>query len=722
MSVFASLCQPLQQALIRKGWRKLHPIQELAFEPIASGKNVLLVAPTAGGKTEAAFLPLLNRFYSARAPGIKILYIAPLRALLNNIELRLTESRIAEAVYLEVFKWHGDVSRSRKLAAIQRYPDILLTTPESMDVILASNYVNQKHLFEPLQATIIDEAHYFAGIDRGGQLVSLLARLQETFGRDIQRVCLSATVGNPDAVLDWFSDPSRRPRVVVTAPEQKRERVSEIRYYRPADAEAEIDEIVTASQGKKNIIFVPSRKRAEQLSGHFHTRPTICHVHHGSIDKFWREQAEKDLAEARQAATVIATSTLELGIDVGDLDLIRQLGRFPNVSSYLQRIGRTGRRVPPQRCIAHVSDDEEFLINLAIISLAKEGYVEHNLLPRNFYHLLLQQLIVLILGNNGFQADKAWTALQHCSAFSEITQGEFGKLLVYWVQEDILRNVGGLLLLGGQIEKRYGHTNYLDVYALFDSPRVFEVWYGRQAVGSLDSIFVLQRPSDFAFILAGKWWRVKEVDYDDARVYVEPILERPSAPAWVARGGREVSYDIAQRIKRLLLEKDDPPCVDDPTLRQHLAHLRRNAEHEGLSDTPMRIVFLSANICEVVNYAGHSVNILLALLAKKLRNWNCAKVGFESFQLNFGPQVSQNSHQAVQDFFISILSDKYLGDMGQLTGLIAKSHEGEGAKWLGWLPSEFRYRFLVPYTFDLAAAKMWLEQVHAESNNFSNSD
>jgi ATP-dependent Lhr-like helicase len=361
MSVFHQLCTPLQEALIQREWKSLRHIQEIAFPEITAGKNVFLIAQTAGGKTEAAFLPTLNQFYGSLEDGVKILYVAPLRALLNNIEDRLISSGICDAVNLQIFKWHGDVGRSKKLTAAKKGTDILLTTPESLDVILCSPYIDKQKFFSPLQVAIIDEAHYFVGSDRGAQLVCLLNRLDLLLNRDIQRICLSATVGNPIEVLSWMCAPSKRQQAVINGVSGRIERTAELIYY-PSDDESQIANAVTSySYGKKSIIFEPSRKQAESRSKDFADSPSICYVHHSSVDKFWREEAEKQLLEAKSAATVIATCTLELGLDVGDLDLIQQEGDFPSVSSYVQRIGRTGRVHPPQRCYVHVTDEFDFL-------------------------------------------------------------------------------------------------------------------------------------------------------------------------------------------------------------------------------------------------------------------------------------------------------------------------------------------------------------------------
>lgn len=711
MSIFQQLCSPLQQTLVNHNWKSLRPIQELAFPEVNAGKNVLLLAPTAGGKTHAAFLPLLNHCHGWKEFGVKILYVAPLRALLNNIEDRLRSERLAEAIYLEIFKWHGDVTRSKKLAAAKRLPDILLTTPESLDVILCSPYVEKQKFFFPLDAVIIDEAHYFAGNDRGAQLASVLNRLELILNRDLQRVCLSATVGNPKEVLGWICTPSKRPQAIIKAPSETTERQVYLNFYEADDEDALREVIVRSSLGKKSIIFEPSRKAAEKRSKDFQGHVHVCHVHHSSVDKFWREKAEFDLAEARKAATVIATCTLELGLDVGDLDLIQQEGDFPSVSSYLQRIGRTGRRTPPQHCLAHVTDDFDFLKNLAIMSLADEGYVENNTLPRNFYQVLLQQLLMLALGNNGFPVEEARATLRHCGALADIADHEFDELLDFWVKQGALRTTEGLLLIGHEVEKCHSQTNYRDLYVIFDSPQTFEVWHGRDAIGTLDHIFVRSRPDKFVFILAGKWWQVEEIYFDEGRIHVKPFPDVPPPATWISPHGHEVSYHIAQKIKQILLSDNVPPYLEQTEPRQFLATLRRRGRAEGLTETAVQFQIRQNDSCDVVNYAGNRVNLLLSQLISRIKKWPCEDIGYASFRVKFGSEQVEHFEHAFADFLSQVMEDKLLEDKSLLAELTADYDDENSSKWSPWLPPKYRQRFLASQVFDVSSASIWLQSV-----------
>ena len=720
MSAFSQLCKPLQNCLINRGWKRLLLIQEDSFGPISEGNNVLLIAPTAGGKTEAAMLPLLNRLYLGQTRGVKLVYVAPLRALINNIENRFIETKLCSSVYFNVFKWHGDVTRSKKLMAARSLPDVLLTTPESLDVILGSPYIDKVRFFGPLESIIIDETHYFAGTDRGGQLVSVLSRLESRLNRDLQRVCLSATVGNASEVIEWMCYPSKRQKRVIQPENPKADRDVTLHFYDGTDSSASdkmTNAIVRASAkssvNKKSIIFEPSRKAAEQRSKDFRGNCCICHVHHGSVDKFLREKAEFDLARAKSAAIIISTCSLELGIDVGDLDLIQQEGDLPNVSSYVQRIGRTGRVKPPQKCIAYATDEFEFLKNLAIILLADEGYVENNRLNDHNYRLLLQQLLMMALSRNGVRIDEVQTLLHSCAALKGITDSEWKDLLKYWISNDIIRIYDDMALVGAKIEQRYASTNYRDLYVLFDSPSSYEVRFGRSAIGTLDSLFVQSGGREFVFILAGKWWQVVDIDYHEAVVFVKSIQYVPPPAQWISPRGHEVGYQVAQRIKAVLLEDNLYPHIlggEDAT--SFLLNLRRKVKFSGLESRPCQIVPLRAQRFEIITYAGDRTNILLAEAITDLKKWKTDEINYASFQLELDKQPSQKSKYEIRDVLAEINRDATFDRPSLIKAIVSKNDIRLASKWSEWLPPDYRCKAIKSDLFDIEATKAWLRLIH----------
>ncbi|HEV2843706.1 MAG TPA: DEAD/DEAH box helicase, partial [Thermoanaerobaculia bacterium] len=375
------------------GWRELRPLQERAIAPILAGEHALLVAPTAGGKTEAAVFPLFSRMLSEDWSRLSILYVCPLRALLNNLEARL-------AGYLRLLGrraalWHGDVGAGERRGIQREPPDLLLTTPESLEVMLTSRGIDHARLFRDLRAVVVDELHAFAGDDRGWHLVSLLERVGRVAGRDLQRVGLSATLGNPGQVLGWLAGSSRGPRSVVS-PDAGPAREADVRidYVGNLDNAAQV--LSQLHRGEKRLVFCDSRSRVEDLAFRLRSLGIATWVSHGSLGADERRRAEQAFAEGRDCV-IVATSTLELGIDVGDLDRVIQIEAPSTVSGFLQRLGRTGRRPGASRNLLFLTTHSETLLRAAaIVQLWREGYVEPVEPPALPFHIYAQQLLALV--------------------------------------------------------------------------------------------------------------------------------------------------------------------------------------------------------------------------------------------------------------------------------------------------------------------------------------
>ncbi|MBF0099246.1 MAG: DEAD/DEAH box helicase [Magnetococcales bacterium] len=341
MSPFERLHPAVQHHIINSlGWSSLRPLQDSAIEPILHGKHAILLAPTAGGKTEAALFPILSRMLAENWQTVSVLYICPIKALLNNLEQRL--DGFAKLVGRQTALWHGDIKDSLRQKIVQNPPDILLATPESIEVILVSRRVDHRQFFKNIRAVIVDEVHAFAGDDRGWHLLSLLERLSYLSGREIQRIGLSATVGNPDNLLQWLSGSAKTPGMVINPPATGTITPDiQVDYVGNLDNAAIV--ISRLHRGEKRLVFCDSRSQVEQLSVALRELGVATYISHSSLSMDERKQAETAFAQG-QNCVIVATSTLELGIDVGDLDRVIQIDAPFTVSSFLQRIGRTGRR------------------------------------------------------------------------------------------------------------------------------------------------------------------------------------------------------------------------------------------------------------------------------------------------------------------------------------------------------------------------------------------
>jgi len=314
------------------GWADLRPLQERAVAPVIGGADALLLAPTAGSKTEAAVFPLLSMFALEGWSGLSVLYVCPLRALLNNLEPRRTS--YAGWLGRRVALWHGDVPDSRRRAILRDPPDLLLTTPESLEAMLIESRVSQRTFFADLRAVVVDEVHAFTGDDRGWHLLAVLERLAAVAGRPLQRIGLSATVGNPGELLRWLqgSAAGSRPAVVVAPPPPGGSPTVEAGLDYVGSLHNAATVIAALHRGEKRLVFCDSRRRVEELAVALRERSVEVFLSHSSLSADERRRAEAAFVDARDCV-IVATSTLELGIDVGDLDRVIQIDAPRTVSS-----------------------------------------------------------------------------------------------------------------------------------------------------------------------------------------------------------------------------------------------------------------------------------------------------------------------------------------------------------------------------------------------------
>ncbi|NUN14836.1 MAG: DEAD/DEAH box helicase, partial [Myxococcales bacterium] len=373
MGAFERLHPHVRHAIVHDlGWKALRPVQEGTIDAVLDGCNAVVLAPTAGGKTEAAMFPVLSRILSEQQEGVAALYICPIRALLNNQEERLRG--LTRMVGLDVFKWHGDVGDGAKERFRKSPTQVLMTTPESLEVMLVSARTDCEVLFRGLGVVVIDEVHAFAGDDRGAHLMAIVERLVGVCGRDVQRVGLSATVGNPGVIGEWLRGSSGREFRLVDPPKAAVRRDLRVEYCE--DELGVASTIVAKARGKKSLVFVESRSKAEKVALALGGRGVDVFIHHSAVSRADRALAEERFTRGENTA-IVCTSTMELGIDVGDLDQVIQVGAPNSVASFLQRVGRTGRRANTVANATVVCQTaEELLQAVAVLFLAESGWVE----------------------------------------------------------------------------------------------------------------------------------------------------------------------------------------------------------------------------------------------------------------------------------------------------------------------------------------------------------
>lgn len=531
------------------GWTTLRPTQLDAIGPIHAGCHCLLLAPTAGGKTEAAIIPVLSRMLQAQWPGTSVLYVCPIKALLNNLEARL--SRYAGHVGRTVAVWHGDVSASRKKRVLAQPPDILLTTPESIEGMLISPRIERDAWFGRLRVVVIDELHAFAGDDRGWHLRALLSRLERYAPGPVQRLGLSATVRNPDALLAWMAPTGAR-RIVGTSS------VS-------ADADVVIDLVGSIDnaalvvsrlhRGRKRLVFCDARSVAERLGSCLHGLGVRTFVSHGSLSADERRRAETAFAEEKDCV-IVATSTLELGIDVGDLDHVLQIDAPSSVSSFLQRMGRTGRRAGSRRnCTFLALDDRGLLLAMAIVQLWREAWVEDVEPPPAPWGVVAQQALAIVLEQG--QIARADLAARLRVAFQEQTEADFQELLDHLMAKGFLVDTGpDVLIVGPTTETEFGRGHYRELLASFSGNPLLTGRHGSTEIGLIDPSGLAGSQERPIVLLAGRSWVVREIDWRRRVVWLEPSTA-PGRARWQG-AARDVSGAVAGAMRRVL-QADAPP-------------------------------------------------------------------------------------------------------------------------------------------------------------------
>lgn len=537
--------------------------------------------------------------------GLSVLYVSPIRALLNNQEERL--QRYFRLVGRNAACWHGDTTQGNKRSMMADPPDCLLTTPESLEVLLVSTKTDHRQFFQNVRTVIIDELHAFAGDDRGWHLLSVLARVQRLADRDIQRVGLSATVGNPDEMLKWLSSGSARSKQIVRPEPTVRSRPEvQLDFVGSLPNAAKV--ISLLHQGKKRLVFCDSRSRVEQLSMLLRQEGVDTFVSHSSLGLDERRSAEQAFAQ-RQNCVIVATSSLELGLDVGDLDRVIQIDAPPTVSSFLQRMGRTGRRPGAATNFLFLATTDEGLLRAAaFINLWQDGFVEPVAAPPKPYHILAQQLMALVLQEQGVGRNEWLEWVATVPGFAQMDRQVVSDLVDFMLSSGVLWSDNGLLSFAPEGEARYGRKNFMELLSVFTSPPLFRVLTGQKELGSVhESTFYKRDEGPPIIVLAGRSWKTKHLDWKRRIAHVEPAEERGRS-RWLGEG-QFLSYRVCQSIRSVLVKESEQPLWSQRATAQ-LKEIRN--EHPWASAGATFLVLHPSGKIRWWTFGGGVANTLLA--------------------------------------------------------------------------------------------------------------
>lgn len=614
--VFERFPDFIREYIYRHNWDTMRAVQIAAAETLFdTDHHLLLTSSTASGKTEAAFFPILADLWFQEAHSVGALYIAPLKSLINDQFERMQE--LLDESGIPVTHWHGDVAQSHKKKLLQTPRGILQITPESLESMLINRSNDLVRLFSDLRYVVVDEIHTLTGTDRGNQIICQLERLTRLIGHEPRRVGLSATVGDPVLAANWLRGNSPRPVDVPTFAETSiRWRLGMEHFYIQNLSETQLPADRKKSDGKpenvamldagyefmydcvkdrKALVFSNSREETEYLTATFRQiaakrgEPDVFLIHHGNLSASIREEAEMRMKSQENALVTCATVTMELGIDIGRLERVLQSESPHSVSSFLQRLGRSGRRgLPPEMMMVFREEDPlpntplpqlipwELIRAIAIVQLyIEERFIE----PPNLRHMPLSLLFHQTLSTLAADGELSPRALAErmlsLPPFAEVNKEDYRSLLLSMLEQDYLEMTEekGLIvgLRGEQMIKSF------KFYAVFKDSEDYTVRCGSDEIGTITT----PPPVGDRFALAGRVWEVEELDISHHLIYVKGV-EGKMEVSWPGDYG-EIHTKIQERMRRVLLEDTVYPYLK-PNARERLATARHLVRNTGMRE------------------------------------------------------------------------------------------------------------------------------------------
>lgn len=605
----------IREYIYRSGWEELREVQMQAAETLLeTGNNLLLSSGTASGKTEAAFFPIITDLmdHPPVRGGISVLYIAPLKSLINDQFLRL--DALLDEAGIPVWHWHGDVSASQKAKLLKNPEGILQITPESLESMLMRRSNDIPRLFGALRYVVIDEIHTLIASDRGNQILCQICRIERKAGVSVRRVGLSATIGNLKAAADWLGGGSMRATAApVPSPTKLHWRLGMEHFYiqnRELDqtndvqalgqtaAKASLDAgyefLYDAVKDKKSLVFSNSREETEYTTATLRQiaerrgDPDIFLIHHGNLSASLREDAEIKMKDEEIArAVACATVTMELGIDIGRLERVAQIGAPTTIAGFLQRLGRSGRRgAPPEMMMVFREENPlpnaplpelipwELLRAIAIVELYRgERFIEpprHRHLP---FSLLYHQTLSILASSGELQPKILADRVLSLPPFREVGREDYRALLISMLEhEDIERTDEGGLIIGLRGERIISGYRF---FAVFKDSDDYTVRCQSDEIGTITN----PPPVGDRFALAGRVWEVTDLDMPRRLVYVQKVKGKMEV-SWPGDSG-EIHTRLLEKMREILLGEEQYAYLL-PNAAARLATARRVARATGM--------------------------------------------------------------------------------------------------------------------------------------------
>lgn len=738
---FFLLDERIQRFLWSEGWEALRDAQEGAIPLIMDGKrDVIVAAATAAGKTEAAFLPALTHILRSESLGL-VVYVSPLKALINDQFGRL--ERLCEQLEVPVWPWHGDVSASVKTRFLNKRRGILLITPESLEALLCNRGTSVRAVFESLAYFVVDELHAFIGSERGKQLQSLMHRIETVIGRSVPRIGLSATLGDMALAAEYLR-PNGGDRVslvvsqadaavlrilvkgyeepVSVRPAAGRQGASEEDKHVHDEASNEAEEVspgliaahlFSGLRGSNNLVFPNSRREVERYT---HLLNGLCEreqvpnefwPHHGSLSKEIRAETEAALKTKERPATAICTNTLELGIDIGAVKSVAQIGPPPSVASLRQRLGRSGRRKGEPAILRGFCVEEalgpgislstmlrlDAVQMVAMISLLVEGWFEPPVTKGIHLSTLVQQMLSFIAQNGGATIGDLYKLLCTQGApFAGVTKGEFIELVRHLGQQDLLIQESSGLLLHGQLGERF--VNHYTFYAAFSTDEEYRLVAGARTLGTLPISQMLTVGQRILF--AGKTWVIDAIDDQQKTIYV--VRTRGGVPPAFSGGVGRIHTRVRQRMRDLLGSQEAPPEFLDATGRRFLEEARTNYAVLRLNED---FVVDQGREVMLMTWLGDAANEAIACVLRFH--------GIVAHTARAGIEVGKGEQSTAT--LVAAISDVAKADVPELDVLLADAKNLRCEKWDWALPDGLMRKAYASLFLDIDEGMGWLREL-----------
>lgn len=717
---FALLDERIQRWIWSAGWTALRDAQEAAIPLIlGADRDVIIAAATASGKTEAAFFPILTRLLRPEEEGGSVVYISPLKALINDQWGRL--SSLCADLEIPVVPWHGDISSTRKRAFAERPSAIVLITPESLEALFMRRGPSMGEICGRVRYVVVDELHAFIGTERGKQLQSLMHRMEDAARARLPRIGLSATLGDMVMAGEFLRPGGGEHVALVVSAAQGQELRVQVRGYcegapnivaEPDSPDTEknaacyrqiADHLFSTLRGSNNLVFPNSRSRVETLADFLRRRceaesaPNEFWPHHGSLSKELREETEHALKAGDRPATAICTTTLELGIDIGAVKSVAQVGPPPSVASLRQRLGRSGRRegepaILRAYCIedrltskSDISDRlrEGLVQTIASIRLLLGGWCEPPLAGAMNLSTLVQQVLSVVYERGGTHAAELYRLLVATGPFTGIDRSDFPTLLRAMGEKDLLMQDSSGLLLLGQVGERV--TAHYDFYAAFESDEEWQLMREGRLLGTLP----IKSPvyEDRRLIFAGRRWRVTHVD---AVAGIISVVPDPGGRAPEFDSGRPLVHTgVRQEMRRILESTDDITFANEPA-RELLQEARSYYRDAGLDHTS--ILGGPGNYL-ILPWFGDRAHETLALMLRASSAPSVSSSGL-------GIEVTGWDLAQLTDA-ISTIAEHPIDDVARLLAGVPSMERG---KWDWVIPEELLQKSYASIVLDIPAA------------------